>query len=185
MQVSFYDCFSKARKEPVLARINVYSDGQKFCTFFLKCFCAQGRGGQNWSHSPRAATKKIEKKCARLLPVIVYAFINVYKMHGRLNFAIWNGDLGMGCLWTTKINRFFAALNMRYGPPAVSIRQGHITHIKPRKNLVIFVAHRHPGPLWPNHLAKFKRPRVKSTRGINMQFALPPFVNRMDFMPKF
>ncbi len=47
----------------------------------------------------------------------------------------------------------------------------HVTHgrinfakwfadIKPRKNLVIFVAHRHPGPLSPNHLAKLKRPRV-------------------------
>ncbi len=33
-------------------------------------------------------------------------------------------------------------------------------NIMPRKNLVIFVAHRHPGPLSPNHLAKFKRPRV-------------------------
>ncbi len=31
---------------------------------------------------------------------------------------------------------------------------------KATKNLFIFVAHRHPGPLTPNHLAKFKRPRV-------------------------
>ncbi len=29
--------------------------------------------------------------------------------------------------------------------------------------MVIFVAHRHPGPLSLNHLAKFKRPRIQKT----------------------
>ncbi len=35
-----------------------------------------------------------------------------------------------------------------------------VYNTKPQKNLVIFVAHRHPGPLLPKHLAKFKRPGV-------------------------
>ncbi len=43
---------------------------------------------------------------------------------------------------------------------SVGHREGHISHIKHRKNLVICVAHRHPGPISPNHLAKFKQPRV-------------------------
>ncbi len=44
--------------------------------------------------------------------------------------------------------------------PLLYFDMAHISHLKPRKNLVIFVAHRHPGPLSPNHLAKFKWPRI-------------------------
>ncbi len=31
----------------------------------------------------------------------------MYIMHGRLNFAKWFGDNGPGCLWATKMTRFF------------------------------------------------------------------------------
>ena len=64
---------------------------------------------------------------------------------GRLNFAKRFGDNGSGCLRATKMTRFF---------------RGFICEIWPSWRVYRRVARRHPGPLSPNHLAKFKRPHV-------------------------
>ncbi len=58
-----------------------------------------------------------------------------------------------------------------------SRREAPILYIKPRKNLVIFVAHRHPGPLLPNHLPKFKWPRVTNI----IQYIIKQFQQTMKF----
>ena len=42
----------------------------------------------------------------------------------------------------------------------VKCKIAYKAHITPQKNLFIFVAHRHPGPKSPNHLANFKRPTL-------------------------
>ncbi len=51
-------------------------------------------------------------------------------------------------------NRFFCSFKCE------TRGEGHISHLKPQKNLFICVAHMHPGHLSPNHLAKFKWPRI-------------------------
>ncbi len=98
----------------------------------------------------------------------------------RLNFAKWFGDNGPGCLWATKITRFFPGFICEIWPSW----RVYISHIKPRKNLVIFVAHRHPGPLSPNHLAKFKRPRVLNTIKCKISWAHSLLLVWWTYRPK-
>ncbi len=67
-------------------------------------------------------------------------------------------------------------------------REGHISHIKqrknPEKNLFIFVAHRHPVPKSTFQMAKFKRPRViRVLQAIGYDNFLIPMQNFMLNQP--
>ena len=78
----------------------------------------------------------------------------------------WNDSLKFSSFYEAKsvqndisLKLFISIFNIQ---KRIMIFSRLISHIKPRKNLLIFVAHRHTVPKSPFQMAKFKRPHVPS-----------------------
>ena len=109
---------------------------------------------------------RVEGCCTLLLntPLTAYLFLNAWSF--KFCQIIWRYRSG-GAYWPQKFKceiclYLWKVKLKRKGEPRPTSGgfYSHTSHLKSRKNLFIFVAHRHPGPLSPNHLAKFKWPHV-------------------------
>ncbi len=87
----------------------------------------------------------------RFLCSLYFYYLN--GIRNEQNFVKWIGDNGQG---PQKYTDFFPALNVRYGPPDMSLlnrkekrQEGYISQLKFEKNRIIFMAHRHPVPKSP------------------------------------